>query len=227
MSVIVYELAGADPSVRFSPHCWKIIWALKHKGLEFDRVPLRFNEIRKLDGKTVPVIHDGGRVLRDSFEIALHLEETYPDRPSLFAGEGGHMLSRFVERWTQLAVHSYLGGAMMMDLFHIIHEDDRDYFRASREARFGRRLEEVPQGREDRLGAFRATLQPVRAMVEAQPFIGGASPLFADYIVAGALQWARVASPMRVLEEDDPLAAWFERILDLHGGIGRATQARA
>jgi len=227
MSIIVYELAGADPAVRFSPHCWKIVWALAHKGLDFERVPLRFNEIRDLDGKTVPVIRDGGRTLRDSFDIAVYLEETYPDRPTLFGGEGGRMLSRFLERWTQMTVHSYLGGAMLMDLFGIIHDDDRDYFRASREARFNRRLEEVPQGREERLAAFRAALQPVRATVEAQPFIGGASPLFADYIVAGALQWARVGSPLRLLEAEDPVAVWFGRILDLHGGIARTAPAAA
>jgi len=225
MPIIVYELAGADPAVRFSPHCWKIVWALAHKGLDFERVPLRFSEIRELDGKSVPVIRDGDRTLRDSFDIAVYLEETYPDRPTLFGGEGGRTLSRFVERWTQLTVHGYLGGAILMDLFGIIHDDDRDYFRASREARFGRRLEEVPQGREERLAAFRAALQPVRTTVEAQPFIGGASPLFADYIVAGALQWARVGSPLRLLETDDPVAIWFERILDLHGGIARAAPA--
>jgi hypothetical protein len=30
-----------------------------------------------------------------------------------------------------------------------------------------------------------------------------------------------VISPLRVLEADDPVAAWFERCLDLHGGLGR------
>ncbi len=65
-------------------------------------------------------------------------------------------------------------------------------------------------------------------MLGYQPFIGGASPLFADYIVFGALQWARIASPYRLLEHSDIVAQWFERCLDLqwrprpHGGGGVA-----
>ncbi|MGO8352360.1 hypothetical protein ACC790_38260, partial [Rhizobium johnstonii] len=31
-----------------------------------------------------------------SFDIALYLEESYPERPSLFNGEGGKALSRMV-----------------------------------------------------------------------------------------------------------------------------------
>ena len=37
----------------------------------------------------VPIIEDNGKVVNDSFDIALYLERTYPDRPSLFGGPGG------------------------------------------------------------------------------------------------------------------------------------------
>ena len=53
------------------------------------------------------------------------------------------------------------------------------------------------------------------------PFLGGEQPLYADYLVFGAFQWARVISPFRVLEAGDRVSAWFERCLDLHGGVGR------
>jgi hypothetical protein len=43
-------------------------------------------------------------------------------------------------------------------------------------------------------------------------------PLFAGYILFGAFQWARVISPLRLLDPDDPVAQWFERCLDVHGG---------
>ncbi|TIP61822.1 MAG: glutathione S-transferase family protein, partial [Mesorhizobium sp.] len=48
-----------------------------------------------------------------------------------------------------------------------------------------------------------------------------------DYIVFGALQWARVASPYRLLDGSDVVAQWFERCLDLHGGLGRKVAAAA
>jgi len=34
-----------------------------------------------------------------------------------------------------------------------------------------------------------------------------------------------VISAVPLLAEDDPVAQWFERSLDLHGGIGRAMPA--
>ena len=36
-----------------------------------------------------------------------------------------------------------------------------------------------------------------------------------------AFQWARAMSPVRLLEPDDPIFAWRERMLDLHGGYAR------
>ena len=64
-------------------------------------------------------------------------------------------------------------------------------------------------------------------MLAVQPFIGGASPLFADYIVFGALQWARIVTPFRLLDDGDVVAQWFERCLDLHDGLGRKVAAAA
>ena len=102
MTILLYDLVGADPARPFSPHCWKVAMALAHKGLAFDSVPTPFTAVPDVEGgvsKTVPVIRDGGAVVADSFAIAEYLEETYPDRPSLFGGPGGMAMARFVERW--------------------------------------------------------------------------------------------------------------------------------
>ena len=64
-------------------------------------------------------------------------------------------------------------------------------------------------------------------MLTYQPFIGGSSPLFADYIVFGAFQFARVVSSYQVLATDDPIRDWFERCLALHGGLGARVAAAA
>jgi hypothetical protein len=37
----------------------------------------------------------------------------------------------------------------------------------------------------------------------------------------GTLQWPRCASRFEVLAEDDPVAEWRERMLDLFDGMGR------
>ena len=64
-------------------------------------------------------------------------------------------------------------------------------------------------------------------MLAWQPFIGGASPLFADYIVFGAFQWVRVISTYPFLAKGDAVSEWFERCLDLHGGLARKVPAAA
>lgn len=230
MTVRLYDLVGSDKARPFSPHCWKVAFALAHKGLAFERVPVPFTEVAGVEGgahKTVPVIRDGERTVGDSFEIALYLEERYPERPSLFGGPGGVALARFVERWTLVNVHAFLGAAVLMDIHDRLEPADQAHFRRTREARFGRKLEEVPAGRDEKREAFRAGLEPLRQTLKMQPFLGGEGPLFADYIVASAFQWVRVISPYAALASDDVLYDWFERCLDLYEGLGRSVPQAA
>lgn len=228
--ILLYELVGADERKPFSPHCWKAAMAIRHKGLDFRSVPTRFLDVPKVEGgasKIVPVIRDGEHVVSDSFAIALHLEKAYPDRPTLFGGPGGEAMARFVERWSQTTLHLYLGTAAITDIHALQDEANAAYFRRSREERFGKPLEAVAADREQRLEAFRKSLDPLRTTFWRQPFIGGASPLFPDYIVFGALQWVRVASSFAFLAEDDPVNEWFGRCLDLFDGFGRQVPAAA
>ncbi|TIM16625.1 MAG: glutathione S-transferase family protein [Mesorhizobium sp.] len=230
MTILLYDLVGRDGARPFSPHCWKATMALAHKGLDISTVPTRFLEVLTVEGgvsKLVPVIRDGENVIADSFAIAPYLDEAYPERPTLFCGDGGKAMARFVERWSQLTIHPYVTTAAIMDLHAMQDEANAAYFRQSREQRFGKRLEEVVAARDAGLGAFRASLEPLRSMLAYQPFIGGQSPLFADYIVFGALQWARIASPYGLLDDSDVVAQWFERCLDLHDGLGRTVAAAA
>jgi glutathione S-transferase len=198
--------------------------ALAHKGLDHDTRPTRFTEIGAIAGdacRTLPALQDGEQLVVDSHAIALHLEQAYPDRPSLFDGPGGVAVTRFVENWCAGTLHPALFPIILLDLFDHVAEQDRAYFRASREQRLGRKLEEVAADREQRLDGFRATLQPLRLTLAGSPFIGGDGPLYADYVVFGALQWARAVSPTRLLADEDPVKAWFERCLDAHDGLGR------
>jgi glutathione S-transferase len=228
MTILLYDLVGEDASRPFSPHCWKTTMSLAHKGLDYRRVPTPFTSVPAVEdgvSKTIPVIRDGDTVVADSFAIALYLDEAYPERPSLFGGEGGKAMARFIERWSQLTIHPYLGAAALTDIHARLAPPDQAYFRDSREKRYGKPLEEVSAPREAELAAFRSSLEPLRNMLTYQPFIGGSAPLYPDYIVFGAFQWVRVMSPFQTLAKDDPVSAWFERLLDLHGGLGRSVAA--
>ena len=228
MTILLYDLVGEDTSRPFSPHCWKTAMSVAHKGLEFRRMPTPFTSVPAVEGgvsKTVPVIRDGDEVVADSFTIALYLDEAYPNRPTLFGGEGGRAMARFIERWSQLTLHPYLGASVLTDIHARLAPPDQAYFRENREKRYGKTLEEVSAPREAQLAAFRASLEPLRNMLTYQPFIGGETPLYPDYIVFGAFQWVRVMSPFPMLAGDDPISVWFERLLDLHAGLGRSVAA--
>lgn len=221
MTTILYSLAGADRSRPFSPHCWKIVLALHHKNIEFEEKPLAFTEIPGVEdgfSKTVPILRDGETLVSDSFRIALHLEEAYPDRPSLFRGEGGKAMARFVEGYSQTTIHPAVTGIALMDIYNLLAPADQAHFRKTREALFGKPLEEVFPDPEGAIAAFPAKLQPLRHMLRSQPFIGGEKPLFADYIVFGALQWLKVTSGSLHLPDDDPAAEWFARCQDFVSG---------
>src|ERR1700719_2913039 len=102
MALQLYDLAGAESERRFSPYCWRIKLALMHKGLPFDTIPWRFTEKNAIafsgQGR-VPVLIDGDQVVFDSWTIANYLEARYPDCPSLFRGDGGRAVTRFVNVW--------------------------------------------------------------------------------------------------------------------------------
>ncbi|ACP24702.1 putative lignin beta-ether hydrolase [Sinorhizobium fredii NGR234] len=224
----LYALCGTDRTRPFSPHVWKTKLSLAHKGLGFDVAPIGFTEIPKLEQgatKIVPLLRDGEKLVSDSFDIALYLEEAYPERPTLFSGEGGKAMARFVEGWSQMTLHPAIGRIAIMDIHDSLEPVDRAYFRRSREERFGRPLETVAEAGKTDLETFSAKLEPLRHMLKFQPFIGGERPLFADYIVFGALQWARIVSPHRLLATGDVVSGWFERCLDLHDGLGRSVTA--
>ncbi len=224
MTLTMHDLAGADPALRFSPYCWRTRFAAAHKGLKLETVPWRFTEKAALaySGQgLVPVIQDGETVVHDSWAIAEYLEDTYPIA-TLFGGVAGRAHAMFINAWADSVLSPAIGPLIIRDVFDIIAPQDRDYFRTSREARFGRSLEDVQADRETKVVAFRALLAPVRRVLRRQPWLGGAAPSYADHIVLGTLMWPRCVSRFALLEADDPVLAWQSRGLDLYGGLGRA-----
>jgi glutathione S-transferase len=226
MAIVMHDLAGADPALRFSPYCWRTRLALAHKGLDLETVPWRFTEkpaIAFSGQGRVPVIRDGETTVFDSWAIARYLEAHYPERPSLFGGLTGQAHARLINAWADSAVLGAVARLVVRDILDVIDPKDREYFRSSREQRFGMTLEAVQaDGRANRVAAFRDSLTPARLVLRGQPWLGGATPSYADHILFGTLQWPRCVSRFELLAEDDPVAEWQQRALDLYGGLGRA-----
>lgn len=224
MTITLHDLAGAEDERRFSPYCWRVKMSLLRKGLAFATVPWRFTEkdaIAFSGQELVPVLVDGSRVVVDSWTIALYLDATYPDSPPLMDSDQARGAIRAFKFSCERTVHAALMRVIVVDLYESLHEKDKPYFKASREKRLGKPLAEVAADASGNLAAFRKTLDPVRPVLTEQAFLGGAEPSYADFILFGAFQWARCVSPVRLLEPDDPMFAWREKLLDANDGYAR------
>ncbi|MBZ5486054.1 glutathione S-transferase family protein [Halomonas aquamarina] len=228
MTRTLYDLCGRDERLRFSPYCWRVRMALAHKGLDFDTVAWRFEDKQALafaDYDKVPVLCDNDQVITDSFDILRYLDNTYPHAPVL--GEGtSFQRVLFFKHFVERSINSALFRLVAMDLLMAIHPDDRAYFRETREARFGARLEEVhdPDGARKQLAML---LAPVRDQLAQTAFLDGEAPSGADYLLFGSLMWAYTVSLETLGEANAPVEAWFQRMLAVHGGVaGQAITIR-
>ncbi len=222
MTAKLYDLSAVD-DIRFSPFCWRTKFALAHKGVPYDTVPIGFGDKDKLEFSgqdRVPVLVEGETVVADSWAIACYLEDNYSEGPSLFGGDGGRSVTRFVNNWADQVMLGPMARLIGLDtLQNHVPDSDKSYWRESRESRLGATLEELHAARDDNVIAFRACLGPIRASLSQGAFLAGGAPAYADYIVFGNFQWARNTSPFQLLEKDDPIYAWRSRMLDLFDGL--------
>lgn len=223
MTIQMYDLAGADPALRFSPYCWRTRMALAHKGLAVETIPWRFMDRDKLapSGQArVPVIVDKGKWVHDSWKIALYLDETYPERP-LMRSEAERASARLIGHWADTKLHALIPPLAVLSIYNHIDAKDKPYFLESREKRFGKTLEAVtadPKGSRERLIAG---IAPLEMTLGEFTYFGGSAPNYVDYTLFGSLMFAYTMCPEPPLDTASAIGRWFERMLDLHGGIGR------
>ena len=226
MTIKLYELLG-DEDRRYSQFSWRAKMALMHKGADFEAIPLLLTDketIAFANATSVPVMVDGDVVKTDSWDIAVYLDEAYPDAPPLMGSSIGEGVTRVINSWCDRAVNIAIGPLIARDVLDAAHPEDREYFRESMEKMYKRTLEKVQEGREDRVINLYRTMDPVRtALRKGQSFICGDGPGYADFVVFSQFQWARVTSPFQLLTADDPVFDWRERILDLYNGYARNT----
>jgi glutathione S-transferase len=220
--ITLWELRGKSDR-RYSLFSWRSRMALRHKGLEFatravcltDKQAIAFS-----GGRTVPVLQDGEAVARDSWQIAGHLEERYPDRP-LFGGPIGRGVSFTFNAWVDRAVVPAMLPVVAADVHERVDTADEAYFRDSMERVLKCSLEEARARRPQALERLGRALEPMQAALKRQPFVCDGAPAYADYALFSVFQWARVMSPHEVLAPGQPLWAWREKMLDLFGGFAR------
>jgi glutathione S-transferase len=219
-------LATKYPNIRFSPFCWRIKYALAHKELSWEEIPIRALTEKNLlptpnEGK-VPVLVDDDQVVFDSWDIALYLEEKYPNQ-LLFDSSESRAQSLFVKNWTEAVLHILVSRMGILDFYETQTKDDQKVFRETRESRFGVVLEDWGSDPQGARVDFLKALEPLRQTLRSQKFMGGRTPNFSDYIMVGIFQWMRCGSRLKVFEESDDVFDYQERLLDLYDGLGRSS----
>lgn len=226
MSRILYELALADEEVRPSPYCWTVKFALLHKGLAFETRPVRFSDKSAYPdpeyGK-VPILVENGEVVKDSPVITQWLDRKHPASP-LVATKAERAAAEFYAAWLQSALFPALAPMLTMRIYESAADADKPYFRRTREARFGKTLEEVAAtpGAAEKAEAALAVLA---APLSTNRYLGGPQPNLADYIVMGPLMWQRTTTARELYRTPEPVAQWRERMLDLFDGYARSAKS--
>jgi glutathione S-transferase len=223
--MILYELDAINAQY-FSPYSWRILMSLNHKGLfeDLKRIPIKFSQKSEITNKgfnTVPVLNDNDTWIGESLNIAKYLELTYPNTPSLFGSSESMHLTSIINQIIDPKVIAILARIIVADVYNVIQPEDKIYFRKTREKRLNKTIEDVELESSKYIPLFQKELNPFRRMVKNNKFFTGSKPMYCDYIVFGFFMWARNSSKKQLLEKDDALWHWRERMLDLYDGFAR------
>lgn len=221
--ITLYDLQ-LSTGATISPFVWATKYAISHKGFEIDIVPGGFTGIAERTGgrtERLPAIVDDGEWVLDSWLIAEYLDAKYPDRPRLIGDPGVKVLARFLENWLwQQAIGPWMT-CYLKSYRDLSLPQDHEYVTSSRERMFGRRIEDIVVGREDRLPLVPPALELLRGALREHKWLGGEKPNYADYRALAVFLFCASVADTPPLTEDDPLRDWIDRGFDLYGGLGR------
>ncbi|EXJ69249.1 uncharacterized protein A1O5_07285 [Cladophialophora psammophila CBS 110553] len=209
--IILYDLA-CTKNVCFSPVVWRIRLMLNYKHIPYRTIFLEFPDIEPtLKGLglvpsesaagskikyTVPAIQHvpSNTYMMDSVPIAQFLESTYPDPPIPLTSE----LGSEIEAKARAVIGKVFYTSTMPREINILSPRSQEYFRRTREASLGHRLEDLldPDKEDQSWDAVSDGMRAVGELMQTHkadgPFVLGARPSYTDFFIAGSLQCARV-----------------------------------
>ena len=223
--MILYELDAINEQY-FSPYTWRIIMSLHHKGLYLDtkRVQVKFSDkplISHKGFKTVPVLEDGDIWTGESLKIAKYLEEAYPDKPSLFGGKEQMELTSIINNILDPKILSILARIIVADVYKVLQPDDKNYFRETREKMLNKKIEDIDIESKKYITFLQKELNPFRRIIKDNNYFTGDKPMYCDYLLFGFFMWARNTSSKQILDRDDLLWHWRDRMLNLFDGFAK------
>ena len=152
------------------------------------------------------------------------MEERYPDRPSLFGGAIGRGVTHTFNTWVDRAIVPAMLPVIVADVHERVDPVDEEYFRRQFEGFLKCTLEEARERAPQAHERLKRVLEPLEAALKRQPYVCGAAPAYADYILFSVVQWARIMSPRVIFDTSGALYGWRSRILDLYDAFARNVQ---
>ncbi|KAL0572168.1 hypothetical protein V5O48_009796 [Marasmius crinis-equi] len=229
--ILFYDIASAPPVRPFAPNPWKTRYALNFKNVHYQtewvelpdvtsvRQRLGAAPVRKFtDGSdfyTLPVIKEQstGEIVGDSFDIAVYLDQTYPDSGlKLFPGvkEGlGLGLYRGFNTFVDELFTRYI---ILFGHGIPFNPETAEISKAEFCRRAGgKKWEELGiegEARTKKVEEFRFALESLAKLYrsnETGPFLEGREPSYADLIVGG---WLRMME--NTLREWEEMRTWHD-----------------
>jgi len=156
------------------------------------------------------MLHDGDDLIKDSAEILAHLDRKYQDHP-LTDSEEAAARSQEIQKWMGEELFPALGPLMFHRVANAITHEDAEYFRKTREERFGMSLEKLASSPDLPQNVTKA-LTTLGTILGDNPFLGGNNPDLSDYLAASPLMWKHSISSEALYEIPENIISWFDRI---------------
>ncbi|KAJ3833146.1 hypothetical protein F5878DRAFT_421783 [Lentinula raphanica] len=216
--IIFYDIPFAKGNICWSSNTWKARYCLNYKRLTYRTEWVEYPDIKPLcikigaaptsfDDKgdaeyTLPVIYDEntGQVVSESFNIAVYLDTTYPDTPRVFPPGTKALQAAFVH-YAGLQIGRVIGDFLRPVVYEKLPPGkSQEYFRRTREEFYKVKIEDLAPRGEARVREWKKFENALvlfskhfgRTTDEAGgEFICGKEPSFADFVMAGLLQWCK------------------------------------
>ncbi|KAF7297785.1 GST N-terminal domain-containing protein [Mycena kentingensis (nom. inval.)] len=218
--IVFYDIPYKVKGGTWSPNTWKVRYALNFKSLPYQTTWVEYPDIEALYTETLkippcqilrsgkpyyclPVIYDPNTdtTISDSLRIADYLDKTYPTSGAGLLFPGGAPTRALQAGF--IAAYDSVSGPMAQFIIpciaSILNARSEEYFTRTRTESFGKPLKDVfPAGEErtqmwEKTKAAFAKIDEWIAHSDADgPFVMGAKPSFADFVIAGEMQWCKI-----------------------------------
>ncbi|KAJ7096697.1 hypothetical protein B0H15DRAFT_53355 [Mycena belliarum] len=225
MTIIFYDIASGPPVKSFAPNPCKTRYALNFKGVDYHTDWVELPDVPSVrhrvgaalvrahrdgsDFPTLPIIKDTvtGKVVGDSFDIAVYLDEAYPNGPSLLPPSTLPLQHAF-NISTDLVFQPYI-----ILLTHGISFNPETAERSKADFVWRAGVENWDQltirgeARAKTLDAFKVALGGLAEFYKRSdgPFMNGETPIYADFILGG---WIAFMSRTLPVNEWEDIQTW-------------------